>query len=256
MMTQFPEPFQPASCAQCRSEQGLGFDFTMAFQPLIDTAHDRLFGYEALVRGVNGEGAAAILAQVNDQNRYLFDQSCRVKAVELAARLGLPQIEACYLSINFLPNAIYRPELCIRSTLEACRQFDLSPQRLMFEVTEGERVSDPQHLIQIFTEYHNRGFLTAIDDFGAGYSGLNLLARFQPQLIKIDMELVRHLDQNHASRAILRGVLLTATELGIRVLAEGIETRAERDALLEIGITLHQGFFYAKPAVEALPLYR
>ena len=93
----------------------MDFDFTMAFQPIVNTTTRRVFGHEALVRGLDGAPASAILDQITPLNRYRFDQACRVKAIELAARLGID----CYLSINFLPNAVYRPETCIRTTIQA-----------------------------------------------------------------------------------------------------------------------------------------
>lgn len=98
------------------------------------------------------------------------------------------------LSINFLPNAVYRPEVCIRSTFEAARVHGFPTEKIIFEVTEGEQVQDRAHLVNIFREYRRFGFQTAIDDFGAGYAGLNLLAEYQPDLIKIDMDLVRGID--------------------------------------------------------------
>lgn len=254
MSTIFPTPFEPVGCDECRKAGTLGFDFTMAFQPILDLETGRPFAYEALVRGLNGEGAGAILTLVNDGNRYRFDQACRVKAIELATQLGLPRLTGCRLSINFLPNAIYRPETCIRSTLEACTRFGFPMERLMFEVTEGERVPDFSHLINIFSYYRQRGFHTAIDDFGAGYSGLNLLAEFQPHVIKIDMELVRGIDGSPARQVIVAAIATMSKQLGITLLAEGIETPQERDCLLELGVRYQQGFLFARPAVGALPL--
>jgi EAL domain-containing protein (putative c-di-GMP-specific phosphodiesterase class I) len=224
----------------------------MAFQPIFNVRTRSAFAYEALVRGVNGESAAYILGLVNDGNRYRFDQACRVKAIEEAARLGILDISDCLLSINFLPNAVYRAETCIRATLEAARQTNFPPNRLMFEVTEGERVDDPDHLKSIFQEYERQGFTTAIDDFGSGYSGLNLLALFQPQVLKIDMALTRGIDQDPVKRAIVDGILLVANRLGITVIAEGVETREESAALLDLGIELMQGFLYARPEIGRL----
>ena len=112
-----------------------------------------------------------MLAQVNEDNRFRFDQAGRVKAIKTAARLGMQS----RLSINFMPNAIYRPELCIRSTLEAARAHDFPVERIIFETVEGERISDGKWLTEVFREYQRIGFLTAIDDFGAGFAGLNLL---------------------------------------------------------------------------------
>ncbi|WP_373974047.1 EAL domain-containing protein [Chitinibacter sp. SCUT-21] len=252
--TIFAKPFHAIACDQCRDLKGLGFEFTMAFQPIWDVEKKRPYAYEALVRGINGEPAASILAQVNDSNRYRFDQACRVKAIELAATLGLHHQPDCLLSINFLPNAVYRPETCIRATLEAAERFRFPTNRLMFEVTEGEQVSDSDHLVGIFEAYRRHGFTTAIDDFGAGYSGLNLLAEFQPDVIKIDMELTRGIDQSSSRQAILAGILLTCRQLNIRVIAEGVETESEYHTLAEMGVELIQGFYFARPEIDHLAL--
>lgn len=248
----FPQPFRALGCAECRNAEALGFDFTMAFQLIVDVEAQRPFAYEALVRGVNGEPAGEILGRVNDDNRYRFDQACRVKAVERAAQLGLLDIPDCLLSINFLPNAVYRAETCIRATLEAARRFDFPRERLMFEVTEGERIHDPEHLKRIFAEYGRQGFTTAIDDFGAGYSGLNLLAEFQPHILKLDMALTRGVDQDDVRQAIVAGIVLVAGRLGIRIIAEGIETAGERDALLALGVRYMQGYLFARPQLDRL----
>jgi EAL domain-containing protein (putative c-di-GMP-specific phosphodiesterase class I) len=245
--------FKPVGCAECRNLEDLGFQFTMAFQPIINVRTQSPYAYEALVRGVDGESAASILGRVNDGNRYRFDQACRVKAIELAAELGLPTIPDCKLSINILPNAVYRAETCIRATLEAAKQANFPLDRLMFEVTEGERVDDPEHLKSIFKEYDRQGFTTAIDDFGSGYSGLNLLATFQPKVLKIDMALTRGIDQDSVRQAIVEAIVLVAERLGIMLIAEGIETQEESEALLALGIDLMQGYFFARPQLESLP---
>lgn len=78
--------FTPVGCKECRDKTKLGIDFTMAFQPIVDISNQSIFGYEALVRGVNNEGAQFILSQLNDGNRYRFDQAIRVKAIDLAKK--------------------------------------------------------------------------------------------------------------------------------------------------------------------------
>ncbi|GIZ50038.1 diguanylate phosphodiesterase [Noviherbaspirillum aridicola] len=246
-------PFIPVGCRECRDGAGLSFEFSMAFQPILDLRRRTVHAYEALVRGVEGQGAGWVLEQVNSDNRYRFDQACRVKAIELAARLGLADRPDCKLHINFLPNAVYRPETCIRATLEAAKQFELPTDRLVFEVTEGEQVQDEAHLQGIFTEYRRQGFATAIDDFGAGYSGLNLLANFQPDIIKLDMALTRGIDSDRVRRSIVSGVLLVCRELGIRPVAEGVETLAELNTLADLGIELVQGYLLGRPVFEQLP---
>jgi EAL domain-containing protein (putative c-di-GMP-specific phosphodiesterase class I) len=252
-MTSTPSGPAPAAapCDDCDCGAALGFQFDFAFQPIVDVPAGRVFAQEALVRGLGGEPAASVLSAVNERNRYKFDQACRVKAVKGAKRLGIDARDE-FVSINFLPNAVYEPERCIRTTLEAARAAEFPLDRIIFEVTEVEKIVDRAHLAGIIDAYKRFGFLTAIDDFGAGYSGLNLLAEYQPDLIKIDLELVRGIDASRPKRAILAGIMSVCTELGIRVIAEGIETPGERDCLSDAGIHLMQGFLFARPAFREL----
>ncbi|MEO1768086.1 EAL domain-containing protein [Thiobacter aerophilum] len=242
-------PDDVAGCLRCRGRQDYGEELRMAFQPIIDAQRRDIFAYEALVRGTDGRSAGQVIAGVAPEQLYGFDQTCRVLAIDTAQRLGL----RARLSINFLPNAVYEPATCIRLTLAAAHKVGFDPQRLVFEMTEAEKIHNPQHALSIVRDYQQRGFLTAIDDFGAGYSGLNLLAEFQPHLVKLDMALVRDIDRNHARQAIVGGVLGTCRALGVQVIAEGVESRAEYDWLRDAGVTLFQGYLVARPAVEALP---
>jgi EAL domain-containing protein (putative c-di-GMP-specific phosphodiesterase class I) len=151
-----------------------------------------------------------------------------------------------------MPNAVYQPELCIRTTLWAAEEYGFPIERIMFEVTESERVPDLGHLQSIFNHYHQRGFITALDDFGAGFSGLNMLAELQVDILKLDMHLARGIDSNPRKHAIVRGIIATCRELGINIIAEGVETEAEYRSLRELGVHLFQGFYFAKPAYESV----
>ncbi|WP_029060071.1 EAL domain-containing protein [Stappia stellulata] len=239
------------TCEGCRNGIRLDFDFTMAFQPIVDLGSGRIWGYEALVRGLDGQSAGEILSRVTLENRYRFDQACRVKAIELAA--GLFPDDDTRLSINFMPNAVYDPSACIRTTLLAAGRTGFALDRIMFEFTENEPMIDTKHVEGIIAEYKRRGFVTAIDDFGAGFAGLKLLANFQPDLIKIDMDLVRDIDTSPARQAIVAGIMGICRELDIKVLAEGIETEAELTVLRAAGVSLVQGYHLARPALARLP---
>lgn len=243
-----PLNFQDISCKQCIDNAQLQFGLSMAFQPIVDLRTKTIFAHEALVRGVNNEPAGHILSQVSDANRYQFDQACRVKAIELASQLNLDT----RVSINFLPNAIYRPELCIRTTIEAAESFGFPLEQIIFEVTEGEKVQDNAHLASIIQYYQKRGFLTAIDDFGAGYSGLNLLVEFKPDIIKLDMFLIRNIDQDAGRQAIVKGIIHVCQDLNIQIIAEGVETAEELHLLSEMGIHYFQGYYFAKPAFQSV----
>jgi EAL domain-containing protein (putative c-di-GMP-specific phosphodiesterase class I) len=244
-----PIIFDRFSCNNCADKGSLDFDFTMAFQPIIKCQTREIFGYEALVRGLNNESAYSVISKVNDKNCYLFDQLCRVKAIALASQLNLDSM----LSINFLPNAIYKPERCIRTTLDAAKKFDFPIEQIMFEFTEVEKIEDCAFIKSIVEYYNGLGFLTAIDDFGSGYAGLSLLADFRTNIVKIDMELIRNVDQDESRQAIIKNCHNLFTDLNITTLAEGIETREEMLWLQDIGIELMQGYLFAKPGFENLP---
>lgn len=245
----FRDVAAPPACRQCRGDDRLDFTVRMAFQPIVDRTQRTVFAYEALVRGENGEGAGAVIARVRPEQLYRFDQTCRVKAIATAAELGLRE----KLSINFAPNAVYEAATCIRLTLAAAERCGFSVGQLILEATEGERMRDTSHVVGIVRDYQSRGFLTAIDDFGAGYAGLNLLADFQPDIVKLDMALLRNIDRDPARAIITRGVVETCRALGCEVLAEGVETVGEYRALRDLGIAKFQGYLFAKPALEALP---
>lgn len=245
-------PKAPVPCEGCRDGAGLDFDFSMAFQPIVDMETGQPFAYEALVRGPSGESALSVLSQVTEENRYAFDQQCRVRAIETASRAGILDGPA-RLSINFLPNAVYSPLACIQLTLKTAAAHGFPTGRLIFEFTENEQMADPVHVANIVASYQKMGFGTALDDFGAGHAGLNLLARFQTDIIKLDMDLIRGLDESLPRRIIVAGVVRMCAELGVEVIAEGIETQGELAALRAIGVRYIQGYLLARPGFETLP---
>ncbi len=245
----FGDADTPHPCASCRGDDLLDFDVRMAFQPIVQRSTRSIFAYEALVRGMEGQGAGEVIARVTPELMYRFDQTCRVKAIATAARLKL----RTRLSINFNPNAVYEPATCIRLTLAAAEMVGFDTGKLVFEITESERIRDTGHLVGIVNDYQRRGFLTAIDDFGAGYAGLNLLAEFQPDIVKLDMALIRDVDSNRVRRSIVTGIVATCSELDCAVLAEGVETIGEYRVLRDLGIDLFQGYLFARPELEALP---
>jgi EAL domain-containing protein (putative c-di-GMP-specific phosphodiesterase class I) len=203
------------------------------------------------VRGAGGE-ARGMCCRRWTRNRYRFDQACRVKAIETAARL-FPRGEDTKLSINFMPNAVYEPAACLRTSVAAVERTGLKRGNVLFEFTEAEEIRDVGHVERIVGEYRRQGFLTAIDDFGAGFAGLNLLAKYQPDLVKVDMELIRGIEGSESRQVIFAAIAWMTRTLGIQLIAEGIETEEEMLVLRAAGVSLLQGYYFAKPAFEALP---
>ena len=243
--------FDESHCGQCACGEGLDFQFSFAFQPIVDVSDNSIFAHEALVRGMKGESAWSVLSRVNEQNRYSFDQICRVKAVKLASKLGMDT----RLSINFMPNAVYRAEYCIRTTLAAAKTYNFDTRKIIFELTEDEQLTSTSvdHLVSIIEAYQEMGFSTAIDDFGAGFSRYNVMMASPPDLLKLDMALIRDIDRQPNKQAVVAGIITMMTQLGGQIIAEGVETKEEYFWLRSQGINLYQGYLFAKPGFECLP---
>ena len=201
------------------------------------------------MRGINGEGAGEIFKHVNEKNLYLFDQRCRQKAIEKAAHLNLSTL----LSINFMPNAVYEPERCIQTTLEAAIEHNFPLESIVFEFTENELVVDYEHLENIVNKYTEFGFQTAIDDFGAGFSGLNLLSDVAVDIVKVDRKLIIDIDKDERRQKIVRGIFDLLKPVVNYIIVEGVETAQECKTLYDIGFRYFQGYYFAFPAFEALP---
>ena len=237
-------------CQGCQSGEKFELPFSIAFQPIVDIQSHRTYGHEALVRGPKGEGAFSVLSRVTDENRYYFDQQCRVKAISMAASL-YPTEENLKLSINFMPNAVYEPRACIRQTLTTAERVNFPRENIIFEFTEDEKM-DTEHVLRILATYREIGFGTAIDDFGAGHAGLSLLAKFRPDIVKLDMELIRNIDTDATKRTIVKHTLRMLEELEITPLCEGVETASELAVLRDLGARLMQGYVLARPAFEMI----
>ena len=224
-------------------------DFTFAFQPIVDMQAREVASYEALIRGPGNESAYQILSQVPAEAIFAFDLQARVTAIGLAARLGV----SCNINLNFLPRSLNSSGEAIMSTLEAASRMNLPVSQIVLEIVEGEFIDDIPRFIELMNKYRSLGLLVAIDDFGAGYSGLNLLADFQPDQVKLDMKLIRGIERHGPRQAIVRAINQICSDLGIDVIAEGVETDLEYAWLASQGIRLFQGHLFAKPGFESFP---
>lgn len=241
-MKQLPD--LSAGALQAKSPGG----FTHAFQPIVDVQSKTIFAHEALIRGHSGESAGALLSGLGSSALHELDRQSGTNAIVLAARLGMTTA----LSINSLPQSFGSAGHC-NDLREVCQRSGFSLSSLIVEVTENEAIADLGSFTEAIGEYRRLGVQIAIDDFGAGHSGLNLLADFQPDLLKLDMNLVRSINSRGPRQAIVRAILQVCEDLAIEVIAEGVESAAERDWFVDSGVRLFQGYLFAKPGIECLP---
>lgn len=237
--------FPPATARKPPTHQPYSF----AFQPIVNTTDGSIFSYEALLRGTKEESAIEVINEIASSERSAFhDQSC-VLALHWAAYRAL----STRLNLNIMPSVVSSSPSSIRTILEAAERFQISPKQIVLEILESEFIGSLKNLSAALRDYRSTGLLFAIDDFGAGYAGLNLLAEFQPDFLKLDLRLVRDVEKKGPKQAIIRGIRRTCLDLGIEVIAEGVETESEFRWLKAEGIRLFQGYLFARPAFEKLP---
>lgn len=219
------------------------------FQPILAADTGALVGYETLLRGRNPDGSIMFpqeIFKLATENDLLFqvDRLARETALKCAAEARI----AGQLFINFVPTAIYDPVHCLRSTVGWARNLGFDPKRIVFEVVETEHIRDVEHLKRILDYYREAGYRVALDDVGSGYASLNLLAALSPDIIKVDMELIRGIEADQRKQSVFDALVGIARKLGIQVLAEGIETEEELAYVADAGAELVQGYLFARPA--------
>ncbi len=221
------------------------------FHPIVRADSGAVFAYEALIRAKNPYteeviGAGPLInAAVNLNIEHVFDQRARQTAIRNAAALQIPKMR---LFINFMPNTIYDPEVCLRTTLEAVEECGMELSDLVFEVVETEHIPDMKRLHKILDYYRARGAGTAVDDMGAGFSSLEYLTALRPDFVKLDRDLVTQAEHKPAARQSLDIIITQANQLGIKVIAEGIETEEQMQMCRAAGVDFMQGFLFGLPA--------
>ena len=227
-------------------------EFDSHLQPIIDLKNYTLFGYESLLRAsdYSKKFNPGVLFEAASMTGFhsMLDQKARKAAIE--SRIG--QVNPGLKSfINFLPSTIYNPEFCLQHTFSIINEFGMNPKDLVFEVVETEKIEDVEHLKAVLDVYKREGMKVALDDVGSGFATLEMLTLLKPDYVKIDRSYIDHCDSNIANQQFLNKVLKIAQDIGIYVLAEGIEREEELQYCKEIGFHYAQGYYIGKPSKYA-----
>ncbi len=222
------------------------------FHPILDVRTGSVFAQECLLRArdpADGRiiGAGPIIQACDALNlTHQLDQGARLTAIRGAAQ-HVPA--GMKIFINFLPNTIYDPEICLRTTMEAAGTANVGMDRLVFEVVETEDIPDMARLRQILDYYRSRGVGTAVDDMGAGFTSIAYVEALRPDYVKLDRDLVVEAERSAEARQKLAEVVRASQSFGAKVIAEGMETAAQASMCVDVGVDYMQGFLFAKPAV-------
>lgn len=227
--------------------------FTSHMQPIINFENNSIIGYEFLLRKVDDRFSFfpnELFQFAQDAGLHAFlDNKARTSAIKVSSKLldnGLKRF------INFLPSSIYNPSYCLNTTFKNIEKYNVSPSDLVFEVVETEKIIDIELLKTVFEAYRNEGIEVALDDFGSGYSTLEVLKKLVPNYAKIDRSFIQNCDHDKAKQKFLKEILKIGRDMNIKILAEGIETKEEFDYCKHIGIQLGQGYFLGKPSATPI----
>jgi len=225
----------------------------IAFQPIVDARSASVWGYEALTRGVNGESYPALVADMDEGRRMAFDKLTTARALREASRLGLIQ-NGVRLTLNVRPTADLAA-VDAAFVARAAKHYNIPKASIVLELTEDAKLSCAD-FHKVVALHRSAGIATGIDDFGSGYSGLNVLATCGADLVKLDKQLVRGIDSDATRQIIVESFARLCERLGSLVVAEGVETREEAETLGSLGIDLMQGYYFGRPVIGTPPVLR
>lgn len=221
-----------------------------AFQPIIDPLAQEIIAFEALLRSPAGGSPATYLSQYQGDEIYHADLNSKKVAFAMAQAL---QIKRKILCINLNPMTLVKIPDAVKFLLQAIAEHGLVPEQVVVEFTEGEVISQFDAFAGAVRALKSAGIIVAIDNFGSGFAGLQLLAEFQPDRIKINRELIRDVHRSGSRQAIIHAIIKCCASLEIQISAVGIEKPEEWMWLEAAGIELFQGNLFAQPARNSLP---
>lgn len=222
------------------------------YQPIVSLVNGEVIGFEALSRGPENsplKNPDNLFSAAELHNRsWEMEQLCRVKAIERAVEIPKDK----FLFINVDPHIFKDDKFKKGFTKEFLAQHDMSPECIIFEITEKTCIEDYKSFRAALNNYIDQGYKIAIDDAGSGYSGLKMLTETKPHYVKIDMDLIRNINEDTFKQALLECFVKLSEVTNMNLIAEGIETEKELVTLINLGVYAGQGYFISRPAATFL----
>lgn len=221
-----------------------------AFQPIIEPLRGKISSLEALIRGPDGGSPQDYFASIAPEKLHEADLASKAWALAMARRIGIGNHK---IALNLLPMSLVKIPGAVDMLLGHIARNKLSPGQIIVEVTEDEVISSYDEFTWAIRQLRAAGIGLAIDDFGSGFAGLSLLAKFQPDKLKIDRTIVTDIHLHGPKQAIVKAILECCAELQISVVAEGVEKVEEWCWLEAVGVERFQGFLFARPLLNGVP---
>jgi EAL domain-containing protein (putative c-di-GMP-specific phosphodiesterase class I)/ActR/RegA family two-component response regulator len=212
----------------------------MAFQPILSTTSRSIVAFEALLRCADPAFPhPGVMLEAAERLDRVWELGRKVR--HEVAKWAVEQPSAQFF-VNLHPSDLKDPEL-----LHEQAPLVKVAKRVVLEITERASIDDVESLAEKVSRLRELGFRIAVDDLGAGYAGLSSFAQLEPEVVKLDMSLIREIDKSGVKRKVVSSMTQLCKDMGRQVVAEGIETAAERDVVIELGCDLLQGYWFAKP---------
>lgn len=223
-------------------------DITIVFQPIVSLKDGSIIGYEALTRGPKNSTlySPQKLFTAAEQLNKLWDLEClcRSKAIEKASSIDTDKL----LFLNVNPLILKDEKFRKGFTKEFLKKYNMYPESIIFELTERTCIKDYKSFRATLDNYLEEGYKIAIDDAGAGYSGLKMISETKPHYIKIDIDLIRDIHKDSFKQNLIKMLVDLADNTNMKLIAEGIEVEEELIKLIELGVTAGQGYFIQRPS--------
>jgi EAL domain-containing protein (putative c-di-GMP-specific phosphodiesterase class I) len=226
-------------------------EFEVLYQPIVEMTTGRVKEFEALIRwrhpvhGLVGPNEFVSVAEetglIIPIGKWILEESCR-QISEWQRRFGMDLA----VSVNLSAKQLMHPNLTAQIK-EILADTNLKPTQLKLEVTESTVMEHSERSLKVLSDLDQLGVNLSTDDFGTGYSSLSYLQRFPFERLKIDRSFINIMDKDEKSGAIVKTILMLGENLGIEVVAEGIETVSQLEKLRSLGCTIGQGFLFSRP---------
>ncbi|HID8741595.1 TPA: diguanylate phosphodiesterase [Enterobacter mori] len=227
-----------------------GADCSFAFQPIVDPFMQQIVSWEALIRTPEGDSPAAYFQILPQDALYEADLKSKQVALSMASALGL---HTQTLSLNLLPMTLVNVPNAVDFLLTVIEANGFVPEQIVVEFTESEAISRFDEFTHSVRQLKSAGISVTIDHFGAGFAGLQLLAQFQPDRIKINRDLIANVHKSGPRQAIVQAIIKCCASLEIQFCAVGVELAEEWMWLESAGISQFQGHLFASPRLGGIP---
>jgi EAL domain-containing protein (putative c-di-GMP-specific phosphodiesterase class I) len=218
-----------------------------AYQPILRMQEGTIMGFEALSRGPRGSGletAAALFGAAADNKLQVeLDRLCRRRALLSSSRIS----SNAKIFVNTKPTTMRDPQFRGKALIDFLDKAQVAPDRVVIEITEQEVIENHAIFRETMGYFTDLGMSFAVDDVGAGYSGLDTIAKLRPQYLKIDIGLVRDVHVSSVNRAMVKAIITLGHGIDAKVIAEGIGNEEENQVLRAMGVDFGQGYHLARP---------